>query len=192
MNCLKLHFVFMVTEDWHWNNTCLLKLIVGIFYSICDCGRCIRIYPLCCFIDTPNEVVCSHQQKRGIHAIPGILEAELFGFDPEEIKQLSLDVYLIKVLEKYYDAYIDVIQHDSQCLIANYSEGILNILKRIEDRTEMQFSKSELEEMKQRAAFDAKNPLDKFTELRGIPAELDNLQHCSELYSHLEEIRKSQ
>jgi hypothetical protein len=62
----------------------------------------------------------------------------------------------------------------------------------IEDRTEMQFSKSEWEEMKQRAAFDAKNPLDKFTELQGIPAELDNLQHCSELYSQLEEIRKSQ
>jgi hypothetical protein len=171
--------LFIKVDSWHI-----------LFYN-----RLRKMYPGILFVllyHTPNGVVCSHQRKRGIHAIPGILEAELFGFDPEEIKQLSLDVYLIKVLEKYYDAYIDVIQHDSQCLIANYSEGILNILKRIEDRIEMQFSKSELEKMKQRAAFDAKNPLDKFTELRGIPAELDNLQHCSELYSHLEEIRKSQ
>jgi hypothetical protein len=171
--------LFIKTDSWHI-----------LFYM-----RLRQMYPDKPFVllyRRPDEVIRSHQQKRGIHTIPGILEAELFRFDPEEIKHLSLDVYLIKVLEKYYDAYIEIIQRDSQCLIANYSEGILNILKRIEDRTEMQFSKSEWEEMKQRAAFDAKNPLDKFTELRGIPAELDNLQHCSELYSQLEEIRKSQ
>ena len=171
-------FLFIKTDSWHI-----------LFHE-----RIRRLFPDVPFIllyRTPEDIVLSHHRKAGMHAVPGVIEPFLFGFNFEEIKDLSLNNYLIKVLEKYYSTYIKLLHYDKKCVIVNYNEGLLNILKKIENSVGMHFSKSEWLEAGERSAFDAKNPELKFSDPVFESFKDDNLQQCIKLYQHLEELRTS-
>lgn len=70
--------VFIKTDSWHI-----------LFYS-----QLRTMYPTVPFIFLyrhPAEVIRSQQKRRGMHAVPGVIEPSLFGFTQEEITVLSLD-----------------------------------------------------------------------------------------------------
>jgi hypothetical protein len=169
--------LFIKTDSWHI-----------LFYD-----RLRRLFPDVPFVllyRTPEEVMLSHQRKRGIHAVPGLIEPEIFGFDNAAF--LNLDVYLAKVLEKYLTTYLQIIQNDKNVLLINYEEGIMNMMEKIADKAELNFSHNEWDTMKERATFDAKYPDQKFTNDQSSLAKPEYLHSCFALYEQLEQFRKAQ
>ncbi|HEY1113708.1 MAG TPA: hypothetical protein VGE66_09100 [Chitinophagaceae bacterium] len=169
--------LFLKTDSWHI-----------LFYD-----RLRRLFPNTLFIllyRKPDEVLYSHQRRRGIHAVPNIIEADLFGFDKDTLNKPDLDWYLAKVLEKYYAAYLEVIKHDSDFILANYSEGMLNIFKRIETKTGIGYSKKEWQRAKERAGFDAKSPDTLFGKQQKASEYPEYMQTCFALYQQIETFRR--
>jgi hypothetical protein len=126
-----------------------------------------ELYPQVPFIllyRKPDEVIRSQQKRRGMQAIPGLLEPGIFGFDREQIMQLGLDEYMAKVIETYLEGFLKIMDTDKLVLPVNYAEGALAIVNKIAALTGIQISEEEMEEMKKRSAFHAKYPGQVFAE----------------------------
>lgn len=164
--------LFIKADSWHI-----------LFYK-----RLRRMFPDVLFVllyRNPGEVIRSHQKKRGIQAVPGLLEPELFGFNQNVKQGWDLDCYLSNVLEKYFTAYRDVVLNDNQVILANYSNGMPDVINKIVDKTGICFSEKERETMKERIIFNAKYPDKKFIEDQPIHKPPLCLQGCFELYDQL-------
>jgi hypothetical protein len=171
-------YLFVKTDSWH-----------VLFYK-----RLRQLFPHIPFVllyRKPDEVVYSHRKKRGLHAVPGLLEAAILGCTPAELEGLDLDKYLARVLEKYFAAFLDIIAQDDNTIVVNYSEGILQVLERIGNKTGMHFSAMEWEMVKERAGYDAKDPRQRFSESMVGQTPPDYLQRCFALYGKLEAYRFS-
>ncbi len=84
--------LFIKTDSWHI-----------FFYK-----QIRELYPQTPFVllyRRPDEVIRSQQKQRGMHAIPGMIEPALLGFDSHEVQQMNLDEYIGSVLEKYFQAF---------------------------------------------------------------------------------------
>lgn len=151
-----------------------------------------RMYPGVPFIllyRDPREVIISHQKKRGMHAVPGVIEPALFGFEPEWGPHVGLDQYLAKVLERYLETFIEITLQDSLSFLVNYTSGMRNAVDTICQCTGVQISADERAMMLERTKFDAKEPGQHFSTLQpqdGLPAYQ---QQCFERYRQLEAIR---
>jgi hypothetical protein len=170
--------LFIKADSWHVH-----------FYS-----ELRELYPGIPFIllyRKPAEVITSHQKKRGMQAVPGLLEPELFGFNKNEILQCGLDEYMAKVLETYLSAFIKIVQTDSLAVAVNYHEGPLAVLQKIADVTNLSFTNAEQEAIKKRADFHGKYPGQVFFEPAPAAISPPFLNKADNLYKELESIRKS-
>jgi len=139
----------------------------------------------------PDEVLHSQQKKRGMQAIPNLLEAAIFGFDPATIGHLQLDVYMARVLESYFEAYKEILQKDEQAFAVNYHDGAMPIIDTIQSVTGLQISEAERQLMHKRAGFHAKFPEQVFSEeKRDVPVP-EYLKNSFDLYEAIERIRLS-
>jgi hypothetical protein len=137
----------------------------------------------------PDEVLRSQQKKRGMQAVPGVIEPGIFGFDAEQIMHLSLDEYMADVIETYLQAFINILQNDQYAYPVNYNEGGIPIVNKIAALTGMSFNNEETAAMQLRSGFHAKEPGEIFNEPvlnEPVPAYLDR---SFELYDELEKIR---
>lgn len=167
------------TDSWHI-----------LFYQ-----RLRRLYPNVPFVllyRRPEEIIRSHQKKRGVHAVPGFLEKEIFGFAAEEIPYTNPDHYLAMVLEKYYAAYASIARQDKNVLLVNYEEGMLNILEKIMAKTTIRFTQKEWDAVKERAGFDAKDPERRFAEEQVQGPVPFYLQSCVDRYRQVEALRSTE
>jgi hypothetical protein len=153
-----------------------------------------QLYPQIPFIllyRQPDEVIRSQQKNRGMQAVPGVVEPEIFGFDINEITKIGLDEYMAKVLEGYFQQFIDILKSDKLSFPVNYNEGALPIVKKIAAVSGISISEDEMELMNQRSGFHAKYPDQLFTETamsQPVPAYLEN---AFALYDELEKIRNN-
>ncbi|WP_423146564.1 hypothetical protein [Rubrolithibacter danxiaensis] len=81
---------------------------------------------------TPEQVIYSEERKRGMHAVPGLLEPEIFGFDKSDTATSDFNDYTAKVIEKYFEEFLKVHRPDKFSHLMNYNEGILAILEKID------------------------------------------------------------
>ncbi len=153
-----------------------------------------ELYPQVPFIllyRRPDEVIRSQQKKRGMQAIPGLIEPEIFGFDKNEIHQQSFDEYMAKVIESYLQAFIKILKEDKLALAVNYNEGAINIVKKITAFSGISIHEKEMDLMNQRMGFHGKYPEQIFSETPLMdPAPL-YLDKAFELYHELEKIKNS-
>ncbi len=172
-NCQNL---FIKTDSWHIH-----------FYK-----ELRAIYPTTPFFflyRKPDEVLHSQQKKRGMQAIPNLLEAVIFGFNSEEIASKPLDEYMGMVVESYLQKFYEIIQQDTNCFPINYHNGALDMINTIATITNVTISDIEKLAMEQRAGFHAKYPGQVFTEVREEGAIPSYLQKSFDLYDKIEEIR---
>lgn len=167
--------LFIKTDSWH------------IFFH----GQLRKLYPHTPFIllyRTPGEVFNSHVKQRGIHTVPGLIEPQIFGFNANEVVGMDLNVYLARVLESYFNMYLNVAAQDDLTLLVNYSEGIMPVMDRIASFTKRPFRSGHYEKMIQRAGFHSKHPGQIFSETRAAD---DNplLKTAFDLYCQTEEKR---
>ena len=126
-----------------------------------------KIYPQVPFImlfRKPDEVIRSHQKRRGLQAVPGLLEPEIFHLERKEIAEMGQDEYTAKVLESYFSAYLEILKTDRQAIPINYNEGALAIVQKIGSLTGLSFSQEEMELMRLRSGFHGKYPEEVFKE----------------------------
>jgi hypothetical protein len=168
--------LFIKTDSWHIH-----------FYN-----ELRSLYPNVPFIllyRKPDEVICSQQKRRGMQAVPGVIEPEIFGFDINEAIQLSLDEYMGGVIETYLQTFIDILKKDKLAVPVNYNEGAMSIINKIASLTGITISESEKQAMQQRSSYHAKYPEQVFEEAEITESVQPYLQKSFCLYNELERIR---
>ena len=137
----------------------------------------------------PDEVIRSQQKKRGMQAIPNLLEAAIFGFDTNKISTMPLDEYMGMVIESYLTAFLEILQNDKAAYAVNYHEGAMQIVETIAAVTNLHISAAEKELMKNRAGFHAKFPKQVFSEENPDEPVPEFLKRSFELYDQIEVAR---
>ncbi|MEO8885528.1 MAG: sulfotransferase [Mucilaginibacter sp.] len=169
--------LFIKTDSWH-----------VLFYK-----QLRELYPDVPFIllyRDPDEVMRSQQKIRGTQAVPGLINPALFGFDAAVIRQLSLDEYMAKVLERYYTCFLDIIKTDDNAHLVNYCEGPIEIVKKIAAISQTVLDEDDMALINQRAGFHSKHPGQIFAEEKNKTPILEYLYQAAQLYAALEEERK--
>jgi hypothetical protein len=139
----------------------------------------------------PDEVIQSQQKKRGMQAIPNLIEANVFGFNKEEIATKPLDEYMGMVIESYLQKFYTILQKDKNCFALNYHSGAMAMINTIANKTSLQINEKEYLAMKERAGYHAKFPEQVFSEEKRIEEIPSYLKKSFELYDKIEEIRVS-
>lgn len=171
--------VFIKADSWHIH-----------FYK--ELRQLCPTIPFILLYRKPDEVIRSQQKQRGMQAIPGLIEPELFGFKKEIIETITsipFDEYMAMVLESYYSAFISVLKTDANAVAVNYNEGGMEILQKTARVTNLEISTAELLNMQQRAGFHAKYPQEKFSEPAITQDVPEYLQQAFALYDELEKLR---
>jgi hypothetical protein len=170
--------LFIKTDSWHI-----------FFYQ-----QLRELYPHTPFIllyRRPDEVVRSQLKRKGMHAVPGLLEPELLGFDSSVIMNMHPDNYIPKVLEKYFSVFLDILKKDALAFPVNYNEGAISIVKKIADLTGILITEGELNKMKERANYHAKYPAEIFSEEQIHTPVPRNCIKAFQLYEATEKIRNA-
>ena len=127
--------------------------------------------------------------KRGMQAVPGVLEAEIFGFDKQAITSMPLDEYMAMVLESYFEAFLKIIPNDPLAIAVNYDEGMVNIVQKIAEASGIAIAENEVTNMQRRMTFHGKHPKQVFAEKQIEVLPPLYLDKCFQLYNELENIR---
>jgi len=170
--------VFVKTDSWHI-----------FFYPLLR-----ALYPDTPFIllyREPAAILRSQQKKRGMHAVSGIIEPQLFGWAPGEMQGLALDDYLARVIERYYETFLDIAAKDPRALLVNYSEGMAAIAKKMYAFMGKPMTAAEAEQMEERGRFHAKRPEEVFSESPVLPPLNEQWSRAGTLYEELEALRVS-
>lgn len=135
----------------------------------------------------PDEVLSSHQKRRGMQAVPGLIEPELFGFNREETLQMNQDVYTAKIIESYFSKYLEIIGEDKLSLFLNYNIGILPIIEKVASFINLEIRDDEFSVMALRSQYHSKYPDATFSE-KPVSIADEYLDTAFGLYRKLVEI----
>jgi hypothetical protein len=166
--------LFIKTDSWH------------VFYH----EKLRQLYPKVPFVflyRAPDEVFNSHLKKSGMQAVPGLIEPELFGMDNVEVIHMPQRVYIAKMIEKYLQTYLEIMESDRLSLFLNYKEGIIPIVKKIASFTNVEIDEDELSAMENRIQYHSKYPNEAFREKKVI-SDIQELAKAFELYGKIEMI----
>ena len=143
--------LFVKLDSWH------------IFYY----DKLRALYPDTPFIFSyrrPDEVIRSQLKSPGMHAAPGVIQPALFGYELNDVLFLGREVYISKVLEKYFENYLRIIGTDEKSIFVNYAEGILPIFDRIVSFLNLDIEEAIKAKMIERTKFHSKSPDSVFEE----------------------------
>lgn len=166
--------LFIKTDSWHM-----------FFYK-----QIRELYPTTPFIliyRRPDEVMRSQQKRRGMHAVPALIEPSLFGLENEEVHQMTQDEYLGLVLDRYFQAFLDIIKNDPLAVPVNYNEGPMSMVERIAAVTNTFIGSDAIEKIKTRAMYHAKYPEQVFME-EALPEPVP--AYCRAAYDKYEALEK--
>lgn len=167
--------LFIKADSWHIH---FYKAYRELFPGI----------PIILLYRRPDEVIRSHQKQPGMHAVQGVIEPSLFGFD-DAVFHLSLDEYRAKVLEGYYNSFTAILQQDKKAFAFDYKEGMVNIIHQVMDICGIPVTETQSKLIKERSTQHSKFPGQVFSEevISGNPPVY--LQPAFEAYYCLEKIR---
>jgi hypothetical protein len=169
--------LFIKTDCWHI-----------FFYE-----RLRKLYPDTPFIllyRSPDEVLRSQQKQRGMQAVPGLIQPRLMELKLEENDPAltDLDLYFSKVLGKMLGAFVRVYKNDHRSLLVNYSEGMINVTKKLMEFSGIPLPDELLHQMEDRAGFHGKRRKQVFE--KEPPAESPAfLEEAWKWYRELEKYR---
>lgn len=160
--------LFVKADSWH---IFFYPILRSVFPQI----------PFFLLYRSPEAVLYSHRKRRGMQAVPGIIEREIL-WAPEEAGTLGrgstaagdLDAYMASVLDRYMERFLRVAAADPLAHLVNYAEGIPAIVERIAGVTHTTLSPALMAQMEERTRFHAKFPEQVFSEEvgTGLPGGL--------------------
>ena len=169
--------VFIKTDSWH----------ILAYETIR------RLYPTTPFIllyRSPDAVVRSQRNRRGMQAVPGMIQPEFFGFTPEEVAGVELDAYMAAVLKRYFEEFLLVAEKDSNCLLINYEADGMTMMDQLMQFLNLAPDEADYAAMKHRCGYHGKYPDQKFMGDEIEAALPDYLQPAMALYQQLEKKRQ--
>ena len=170
--------LFIKTDSWHIH---FYKKLRALYPAV----------PFFLLYRKPDEVLRSQQKKRGMQAIPNLLEADIFGFDKVKISTMPLDEYMGIVIESYLTGFLNILQNDKAAFAINYHDGAMQVVNTIASVTNLQITDETKLLMQTRAGFHAKFPEQVFSEEMPEEQIPDFLKKSFELYDKIEQIRLS-
>ena len=170
--------LFIKTDSWHIH---FYKELRALYPNV----------PFFLLYRKPDEVIRSQQKKRGMQAIPNLLEADIFGFDKSKISLIDLDEYMGMVIESYLVAFLEILQKDRSAYAVNYHDGAIQIVDTIAAVTGLRISDEEKLLIQKRAGFHAKYPKQVFSEEKSDEPVPGFLKRSFELYDKIEQVRLS-
>ncbi|MEN2400647.1 sulfotransferase family protein [Flavobacterium sp. MC2016-06] len=111
----------------------------------------------------PIEVLKSHSKLKGMHMVPNLLPASIFGISDQEMEEINFYQYRAVVLEKYFEAYSDFYEKDSNVSAFNYNEGMRFILEKFIAAIDADYYIEEVDQMYERLKKHSKNSKNDFT-----------------------------
>ncbi|MDN3674230.1 sulfotransferase family protein [Flavobacterium branchiarum] len=105
----------------------------------------------------PTEVLQSHAKLKGMHMVPNLLPATIFGISEEDIQTISFQQYGAVVLEKYFQSYLDFYGTDKNVSLYNYNEGMKSVLERFLSFIDADYFVEEVDQMCERLTRHSKN-----------------------------------
>jgi len=175
----KAKHLFIKCDSWHVH---FYKEIRQLYPEV----------PIILLYRKPYEVMQSQQKNRGMQAIPGLIDPEIFGFDATQIPRLDFDLYMANVLETYFSAFIQIMQQDKIVLAVNYNDGIHTVMNQICNFLELSITDDWKSEIEQRTMYHAKYPDRKFEEQMDNSSMPAYLNQCNSLYQKMEALRLKQ
>lgn len=168
--------LFIKTDSWHIH---FYKELRALYPTV----------PFFLLYRKPDEVIRSQQKKRGMQAIPNLLEADIFGFDKDVIATTQLDEYMGMVIESYLSAFLEILQHDKAAFALNYHDGAMELVDKIASVTNLNITNEAKLLMQTRAGFHAKFPDQVFSEEKPDETIPGFLKRSFELYDKIESVR---
>lgn len=170
--------LFIKTDSWHL-----------FFYE-----QLRTLYPDIPFIllyRRPDEVIFSQEKKKGMHAVPGIIEQEIFslGTLPADF-HLNPNAYMAAVLEQYYTKMMLMHQRDSGVHLVNYSQGLAAIAEKVYQLTATPLQDADRQAFRQRCSYDAKEPKKSFQQEQTDDSKIAlYMEKAFRLYYELDKLR---
>lgn len=153
-----------------------------------------KLYPDVPFVllyRSPDEVIRSHQKRRGTQAVPGLIEPELFELSPADFNANDADDYLDKVLTFYFSRFMTIAAQDRRAMLVDYRLGIMEIVQRVAAHANVVIDRADLELMEARSRFHSKYPDQTFSEAPMNPAAPPGIGGAQARYLQLEQMRLS-
>jgi len=136
----------------------------------------------------PGAVLASHCRRKGMQAVQGVLEPELFGKSAGDVASIHPDHYMAYVLEAYYNAIL-LMTSDDNTLLVDYREGILPVTEKVCSLTGIAFPPEYRALVAARSRFHSKEPEQTFS---GDPSDtFEAPPNMARLRSLYEEIGKT-
>jgi hypothetical protein len=147
-----------------------------------------RLYPTVPFIllfRSPDAVIRSHQKRRGMQAVPGLIEPELFGFDPTVSQHMTLDHYTATVLERYFQQMLAIQEADENVYLLPYQDSGVAMLEELTTLVAMDATPAEWTAMAQRSQYHGKYPDQPFQQDVLQPVAGSYMEPVRQLYQQL-------
>lgn len=144
----------------------------------------------------PGKVMASQRRGRGMHALPGVLEPSLFGFQEDQLPRPEqfpdgwsyLDAYLEQVLERYFQWLEAIAQVDANTLLLDFEEGPEACYSRLLAFTGLDPGPEVQRAALERCAFHGKRPWEFHQESPGEEPAPDPVRKA---YQRVEALRRS-
>lgn len=160
-------------------------------WHIFEAGELRSIFPELPFVllyRNPIEVLKSHSKLKGMHMVPNLLPAAIFGISNKQIEEITFEQYSAVVLEKYFEAYYNFHETDQNVSVFNYKEGMKSILERFLAIMDADFYIEEVDQMNERLKKHSKNKKNTFKGDSFVDENLAiDVSKVNRLYEKLEE-----
>lgn len=108
----------------------------------------------------PVEVMASHQNHRGAHMLPGLLEPALLGLEPEALEGMPLEEYGARVLARICEAGLrGYRERQAPARLVDYTQLQADAITLLTDLFGLELTADEAERLRAVAERDAKNPV---------------------------------
>ncbi len=133
----------------------------------------------------PEAVLKSHKRNRGMHMVPNLLPATMYGTTQDLPAPEKLDDYAAWVLKKYYLAIHNFCQTDKNMVLCDYKQGFQQIIKQFLEMTSQEFSLEELDQIENRLQKHSKNPEKAFSGDTDVSINVEHLESLKKAYALL-------
>lgn len=171
--------LFIKTDSWH-------------FYFWKQYRKLFTKVPFVLLYRNPLQIFESQKKQKGMHAVQGIIEPEVFNLNTSETAKMKQEEYFGKVLEFYFLSILEILKKEPKTLLLNFKQGGLNMIEKVFEYLELDLTEDEKSNFKERVKFHSKDSTKVFKEelvLKGTPIYLEK---SMALYHQIEDIRLKQ
>ncbi len=171
-------YLFIKTDSWHL-----------FFYN-----QWRNLYPGVPFIllyRKPDEVVHSQMKRKGLHAVPGLVEKEIFELEALPSITDGHENYMAAVVKQYYMQMLLILEKDPLAYPFNYNEGIGNVALKMMSLIGSEPDVQQKILIEERLKYDAKDPVKIFSQETILSLKSNKyLYEAFELYNKLTTIKR--